>query len=110
MSILFYENVVHIWSTGNFGATTGNNMISEILPLKKNTENQFNYISFDNKKYLMLANDNLLSLINDNNKEIYYGVNGIGLLRKELFGHSMPDVFSASSELKEYYIFCEKSG
>ena len=101
MSILFYENVVHIWSTGNFGATTGNNMISEILPLKKNTENQLNYINFDNKKYLMLANDNLLSLINDNNKEIYYGVNGIGLLRKELFGHSMPDVFSASSELKE---------
>lgn len=49
----------------------------------------------------MLANDNLISLINDYNKEIYYGVDGIGVLRKELFGFSMPHIFSASSELKE---------
>lgn len=100
-TIVFYENAIHICATGDFDTDVLNNNISEIFPLKKDVEYQLDYINFDNKKYLMLANDNLISLINDYNKEIYYGVDGISVLRKELFGFSMPHIFSASSELKE---------
>lgn len=99
--IVFYGNIIHIWGIDGFDNFSTNNIISEILPLKRNIENKLNYISFNNKKYLIIVNNNFLSLINDRNKEIYYGVDGISVRRKELFGHSMPDIFSASSELEE---------
>ena len=99
--ITFYGNYVHIFAADGFDNFNNSNIISEILPLKMNTEKQLHYISFNNKKYLMISNDNLLYLINEDNKKIWTGVDGFSTRRMESFGYSMAHVFSASTELNE---------
>lgn len=99
--ITFYGKYVHIFSADGFDSFANSNMISEVLPLKVNTEKHLSYISFNNKRYLVLSNRNLLYLINENNKKVWVGVAGFSTKRMEVFGYSMPNVFSASTELEE---------
>ena len=100
-SIYFSKNFVQIAAFGEFDGFPDDSEINEILPCTQTIDGKINYITFNNKKYLMLKNKSLISLINQDNKKVFYGVNGISPRRLEGFGYKMPDVFSASSELKE---------
>ena len=99
--ISFYKNFIRLWAVDGFDGFPENCFVNDLFPCKEISKNQLKYICFNNRTYLILSNENLLYLIDQNNKLICYTVSGMSSKRMEVFGYSLPTVFSASSELKE---------
>lgn len=99
--VIFYEGYIHIRAIDGFAGFPKDCIVNDFIPSKEILNNKLKYISFNNKTYLILSNENLLYLIDENNKLICYAISGINANRIEVFGYSLPTVFSASSELKE---------
>lgn len=99
--IYFYKNFIHIWAAEGFSGFPKGEIINDFFPYSETSKNKLRYISFNNKTYLILANENLLYLIDENNKLICDAVSGMSSRTMEAFGFNQPNIFSASSELKE---------
>ena len=100
-SIQFIKDYIQIEAIDGFYGFSNDYEINEILPCSKISDGKITYVTFNNEKFLMMKNESLLYFINKNNKEIFFGVNGVSPRRLEVFGYSIPEIFSASSGLKE---------
>ena len=99
--ICFYKNYIHLQAIGGFAGFPKDEIINDFFPYNETSKNKLRYISFNNKSYLILANESLLYLIDENNKLICDVVSGFSVRKMEAFGFTQPNSFSASSELKE---------
>lgn len=100
-NLSFYDGYIHICALDGFPGFPKDSIVNDFIPSKETSKNQFKYISFNNKTYLKLSNENLLYLIDENNKLICYAISGMSSRRMEVLGFTQPNIFSASSELKE---------
>lgn len=99
--IFFYKNFIHIWAVDDFDGFSEGNIVNDFFLCNETSKNKLKYIGFNNKSYLILANENLLYLIDGNNKLICNLTSGMSANKMETFGFTQPYAFSASSELKE---------
>ena len=99
--LTFYNGYIHIRAFDGFTGFPKDSTVNDFFPFKEISNNKLKYIIFNNKTYLKLSNENLIYLIDENNKLICYAISEINPNRMEVFGYSLPAVFSASSELKE---------